>query len=59
MNKSLSMDSNHEEEQTIEAAIDECFAKMQLANEQMDKDQTEIDRLRSETRSILEKLKAA
>lgn len=59
MDKSLPMDSNREEAQTIEAAIDECLAKMQRANEQMDKDQTEIDRLKSETRSILEKLKAA
>ena len=41
-----------------EAAIEQCLAQMRHLREQMDKDQTEIDRLKVETRTILLQLKA-
>jgi hypothetical protein len=40
-------------------AIDQCFEQIVRLREQMDKDQTDIERLKDETRSILAQLKAA
>jgi hypothetical protein len=42
-----------------EAAIDRCLAQMRRLREKMDRDQAEIDRLKAETRAILEQLRAA
>lgn len=42
-----------------EAAVDRCLSQMQRVREQLDRDQTEIDRLKGETREILARLKAA
>ncbi len=42
-----------------EAAIEECLAQMKRLQEQIDKDQVEIDRLKVETRAILAQMKAA
>jgi hypothetical protein len=47
------------EEAQIIAAFNECIAKMLRANEQMARDETEIERLKNETRAILNNLKAA
>jgi Tfp pilus assembly protein PilN len=53
------------EEQTLntpadyEATIEQCLAEMKRLQEQRDRDQTEIDRLKAETQAILAKLKAA
>jgi len=43
----------------IEAAIAECITVMQQANEQMARDQIEIEHLKAETREILAQLEAA
>jgi len=43
----------------IEAAITECITLMQQANEQMARDQIEIEHLKAETREILAQLEAA
>ena len=40
-------------------AINQCFEQIARLREQMDKDQTDIERLKDETRSILAQLKAA
>ena len=42
-----------------EAATDRCLARMRHLREQMEQDQAELDRLKAETRAILEQLKAA
>jgi hypothetical protein len=42
-----------------EAAMEQCLTRMQQLREQMNKDQTDIDRLKAETRAILAQLKAA
>lgn len=42
-----------------EAAIEQCLAEMQHLHEQMERDQEDIDRLRSETKTILAELTAS
>lgn len=42
-----------------EAAIEHCLTEIERLNEQMQKDQADIDRLKAETRAMLAKLKAA
>ena len=41
------------------AAIEQCLAEMQRLHEQMDRDQEDIDRLRSEAQALLAELRAA
>jgi len=43
----------------LKAAIDECIAEIDRVRKRMENDQEEIDSLKSETREILERLKAA
>ena len=59
MDNPVMMDVNPDEAARIEAAIDECFAAMKLANKKMASDQAEIERLKAETRTMLTQLKAA
>ncbi len=59
MDKSITVDMPDEEAAKIEAAINECLEAMRRANQQMALDQAEIERLKAETREILEQLKAA
>jgi hypothetical protein len=40
-----------------EAAIEQCLAEMQRLHEQMERDQEDIDRLRTETKMLLAELK--
>lgn len=42
-----------------EAAIEQCLAQMKRVQDQIDKDQADIDRLKAETRAMLARLKAA
>ena len=39
-----------------EAAIEQCLAKMQRLREQMESDQKDIDRMRTETKLLLAEL---
>ncbi len=41
------------------AAIEQCLTEMQRLHEQMERDQEDIDRLRVETKALLDELKAA
>ena len=41
------------------AAIEQCLTVMQRLHEQMERDQEDIDRLRAETKALLDELKAA
>lgn len=59
MDTPVMMDVNPDEAAKIEAAIDECFAAMKLANTKMASDQAEIERLKAETRAMLTQLEAA
>ena len=42
-----------------EAAIEGCLAQMRQLRQRMDRDQAEIDRLKAETRALLDELRAA
>jgi len=59
MDKTLTPDLSPDESADIKSAIENIFAQIARSIEQMRKDQAEIDRLKAETRAMLEKLKAA
>jgi hypothetical protein len=43
----------------LPAAVEECVRRIDVAREQITRDQTDIDRLQEETRTILERLRLA
>ena len=59
VDKTLMSDVTPEEANSIQAAIEDTCAEIARAIEQMGKDQTEIERLKTETRAMLNELKAA
>jgi hypothetical protein len=59
MDKTLISDVASEEENSIQAAIEDTCAEIARAIEQMEKDQAEIEQLKAETRAMLRQLKAA
>jgi hypothetical protein len=59
MSKTITPDVTADESGDYEGAISQMLAEMKRANEKMDRDQEEIERLKAETREILAKMKAA
>jgi hypothetical protein len=59
MSKTISPDVTTNEATNYEEAINQMLVEMKQANEKMDRDQEEIERLKAETREILARLKAA
>ncbi len=59
MSKTLNPDVAAHESINYEEAIRQMFVEIEQANEKTALDQEEIERLKSETREILERLKAA
>ena len=59
MSKTITPDFPTDEAGGYEEAIDQMLAEMKRANEKMDRDQEEIERLKAETREILARVKAA
>lgn len=59
MSKTITPDLTANETMNYEQAINHMFAEMNQANEKMERDQEEIERLRADTREILARLKAA
>ena len=59
MSKDITIEPTAEEAAQIEAVTRELLAEIKHANDQMVSDQQEIDRLKTQTRAILAKLKAA
>ena len=59
MSKVTSFDSPSDEPIDYKAAVVQCIEKIDSLRQQMSEDQDEIDRLRIETREIIERLKAA
>jgi phosphoglycolate phosphatase-like HAD superfamily hydrolase len=59
MSKTITPEVATDEAAAYEEAVAQMLAQMQQANEKMGQDQEEIDRLRTETREILARLKAA
>jgi hypothetical protein len=59
MSKTMTPDAAADENINYEEAVNQMLAEMEQANEKMARDQEEIDRLKTETREILARLKAA
>lgn len=60
MNKATTFEpSSTEESDNLRAAVGECIRHIDLAREQITRDQAEIDQLQTETRVILERLRVA
>jgi predicted nucleic acid-binding Zn-ribbon protein len=59
MSKDIALEPTVEEAADIEEAVKKIVAEMKRANEKMESDQHEIDRLKARTRATLSKLKAA
>ncbi|MCA1631424.1 MAG: hypothetical protein LC785_14370 [Acidobacteria bacterium] len=59
MSKDITLEPTEGEAADIEAAVEALVAEMKRANEKMESDQREIDRLKAQTRATLSKLKAA
>lgn len=47
------------ESDDLRAAVSECLQHIDLAREQITRDQAEVDQLQNETRAILERLRVA
>ena len=58
MNKNITLEPTADEAAEIQEAIQRLLAEIKHANEQMTKDQQEIDQMRAETRAILARLGA-
>jgi uncharacterized protein involved in exopolysaccharide biosynthesis len=59
MSKHLTLEPTADEAAQIKAAIEELLKHIKSANDEMARDQREIETLRAQTRAILAKLKAA
>ncbi|MDQ3746715.1 MAG: hypothetical protein M3444_20280 [Acidobacteriota bacterium] len=59
MSNTTTFDPPDAEHADLRAAVDECIAEIDRVRKRMENDQEEIDRLKSETREILARLKAA
>jgi hypothetical protein len=59
MSKTITPEVATDDAAAYEEAIVQMLAQMNQANEKMEQDQEEIDRLKAETREILTRLKAA
>ncbi|MEK6408800.1 MAG: hypothetical protein AABN34_17905 [Acidobacteriota bacterium] len=59
MSKTLTPDVAANEAMNYEQAVQQMFDEMRQANAKMERDQEEIERVKSETREILARLKAA
>jgi len=59
MSETDTFDSTADDSGDYKAAVIDCIKKVDHIQEQMAEDQKEIDRLRVETREILDRLEAA
>ena len=53
MEQTINTELTREEAEQLNALIEECLAAMRKANEEMAKDQAEIEQLQAETRKSL------
>jgi peptidoglycan hydrolase CwlO-like protein len=59
MSKDIALEPTVKEAADIEEAVKNLVAEIKRANEKMESDQREIDRLKARTRATLSRLKAA
>lgn len=57
MAKTIICKIDADEATKLEAAVNECITQMQQANERMDARQVEIDKLKAETRAMLNQIR--
>ena len=58
MSKTMAPDVTADEPMNYEEAINQMFAEIRRANEKMERDQEEIERLKKHTRETLARLEA-
>ncbi len=58
MEEIVKIEMTKAEAEQFRALVDECLVRMREANERMDRDQEEIDQLKTETRAMLNQIKA-
>ncbi|HEY0320499.1 MAG TPA: hypothetical protein VGC66_05955 [Pyrinomonadaceae bacterium] len=59
MDKTTAFEPTDAEPEDLKSAVGECIKEIDRVRTQMESDQEEIERLKSETREILSRLKAA
>jgi len=57
MAKTMTYQIDADEAKQIEAAVNECVAEMKQANQRMESRQLEIDKLKAETRAMLNQIR--
>ena len=57
MAKTMTYQIDADEAKQIEAAVNECVAEMKEANQRMESRQLEIDKLKAETRAMLNQIR--
>jgi peptidoglycan hydrolase CwlO-like protein len=58
MEETVKLEMTKEESQQFQALIEECLAQMRQSIERIDRDQDEIERLKAETREMLNQIEA-
>ena len=56
MAKTITYEIDADEAKQIEATVNECIAEMKQANQRMENRQLEIDKLKAETRAMLNRI---
>jgi peptidoglycan hydrolase CwlO-like protein len=59
MENIITTESSLKTQADYEAAIDQCLAEMQRLQDQIERDQEDIDQLRTETKALLTELRGA
>jgi hypothetical protein len=57
MAKTTVYEIDAEEAKRLEAAVNDCISQMQQANQRMERRQMEIDRLKADTRAMLNQIR--
>jgi hypothetical protein len=57
MAKTLTYQIDADEAKQLEAAVNDCIAEMNTANQRMDQRQVEIEKLKAETRAMLNQIR--
>jgi len=57
MAKTLTYQIGADEAKQLEAAIDECIAEMERANQRMERREAHIEQLKAETRAMLSQIR--
>jgi len=59
LTRGANTDSNTEEVSDLKAAIEQMFEEMERVNARIERNQTDVERLRAETRAMIAELRTA